>query len=292
MAMICPKCHSVVKKEWAICPVCGLPHASPLRRMRCGVCGQVNLGIHQVCSACGADLATRPFAFLLGKGKYVRRASIALLVAGVVTGVVTIRLDVERQADQVAAFFMPTPTPTHTATGTPTATYTHTPMPTVTPTATPSPTSTATSTDTPVPTATRTVVLSRTATPTRTPRATPTPRFRTPTLIGPPNGEIFIGENQYVVLRWESAGVLGADEWYAVRLSWSENGALAQRGGNNVKETAWQVPADLFYHKADQDTGRAYRWNVYVERVTQSEEGQRVGEPLSSVSDTRTFYWQ
>ena len=248
--------------------------------------------MHQVCSGCGADLATRPFAFLLGKGKYVQRAGIALLVAGVVTGVVSIRLDVERQADQVAAFFMPTPTPTLTATGTPTHTRTPTPTPTVTATATPLPTSTATPTDTPVPTATRAVVLTRTPTPTSTPSATPTPRFRTPELIGPPNGEIFIGRNQYVILSWESAGPLADNEWYAIRLSWSENGSFSLRGGDNVKGTAWQVPADLFYHKADQETGRAYQWYVYVERVTQSEDGQRVGEAISPPSDTRTFYWQ
>jgi hypothetical protein len=111
-------------------------------------------------------------------------------------------------------------------------------------------------------------------------------------LIGPPDGQIFTGREQYIVLRWEPAGELGENEWYAVRLSWAENGSLAQRGGNNLKEAAWQIPADFYWGKADHQTGRAYQWYVYVERVTVGENGERVGEAASPASATRTLYWQ
>jgi hypothetical protein len=95
-----------------------------------------------------------------------------------------------------------------------------------------------------------------------------------------------------VVLAWQAAGELRAGEWYAVRLSWSENGVFAQRGGDNVKETAWRLPADAFHLKADHGTGRAYEWYVYVERVTEGADKQRVGESLSPPSERRTFFWQ
>ncbi len=87
-------------------------------------------------------------------------------------------------------------------------------------------------------------------------------------------------------------GQLAEDEWYAVRLSWAENGTFSQRGGNNLKETSWQIPADFYWGKADQESGRAYEWYVYVERVTETEDGQRVGESVSSSSETRVLYWQ
>lgn len=111
-------------------------------------------------------------------------------------------------------------------------------------------------------------------------------------LLSPSDGEIFVGRVQFVVLRWQPMGPLAENEWYAVRLSWSENGVSAQRGGNNLKETSWQIPADFYWGKADQETGRAYQWYVYIERVTETEDGQRVGEPVSPVSETRILYWQ
>ena len=292
MPVRCPKCGAALNESWVTCPVCGFSRPVGRHQVRCGVCGQLNPGVHKVCSQCGADLAPRPFAFLIGKGRYLRWAGMVLLVGAVVTVFINVRLDIERRAGQVAAFFMPTATYTPTATRTPTPTPTPTHPPTVTPTATPSPSPTPTPTETVTPTPTARPVYTRTPTPTATITPTPTPRFRAPVLIGPEDGHIFSnGREQEVILRWESAGPLAADEWYAVRLSWSESGVFAQRGGDNVKDTSWLVPAWLYYGKADQATHRAYQWYVYVERVTQSADGRRIGEPLSPFSDKRTFYW-
>jgi hypothetical protein len=111
-------------------------------------------------------------------------------------------------------------------------------------------------------------------------------------LISPSNEEVFVGSEQLVVLSWEPVGSLSEDEWYAVRLSWSEGGVFGQRGGNNVKETSWRIPAEFFWGKADHESGRAYEWYVYVERVTETDDGQRVGEPVSDPSENRILYWQ
>jgi hypothetical protein len=162
-----------------------------------------------------------------------------------------------------------------------TPTSTPVPSPTVTPTPTP--------TETPAPT---TQALPATVTPTPTPTPTPAPRFLAPVLTGPPDGAIFSGQDQFVVLSWEPAGELAEDEWYAVRISWAENGTLSQRGGNNLKEASWQIPADFYWQKADHESGRAYEWYVYVERVSEADDGEKVGEPVSSFSEPRVLYWR
>ncbi len=289
----CPRCHTRLKSDWILCPECGLPNPTHVSGIiRCRVCGARTPRGYQVCPSCGADLEPALFGFM-APARYFKIAGGVLLGAAIVIGLMRIRPHVVQGADQVAAFFMPTPTATPTVTRAPTPT----PTQTATPTNTATPTSTATSTDTPTSTptvaaatSTRRFTPTPTATPTVTP--TPTPPFPAPTLAGPDDGAIFVGSQQFVVLQWQPAGPLAADEWYAVRLSWSENGVFAQRGGNNLKETTWQIPADFFWGKADQETGRAYKWYVFVERVTETADGKKVGEPLSPPSETRTLYWQ
>lgn len=298
MATHCPRCQSPVHREWTLCPECGYIRPSRTGKVRCARCGHLNSGIHRTCASCGADLKPSTFAFLLPLWPYLKWTAAVLVIVAASAVLFRIRADLESGAEQVVTFFMPTPTatvtPTATATATPTATSTPTvtPTPTATDTPMPTPTSTATPTPTPVIALPATATPTATTTPTATPTASPTPRFKAPVLLGPPDGQIFIGRNQMVVLAWQSAGPLRDDEWYAVRLSWSENGVFAQRGGDNVKDTAWRVPADAFHLKADQETGRAYEWYVYVERVTEGADGQRVGESLSPPSEKRTFYWQ
>jgi RNA polymerase subunit RPABC4/transcription elongation factor Spt4 len=287
----CPRCQSAVQSDWAVCPTCGLPYPGSRGQIRCRTCGARTNSIYHVCPTCGADLKPAPFP-LWPPGKYVRLAGSAFLVVGLVFGVMRLRPSVERGTNQAIAFFMPTPTSTVTATGTPTATPTPTGTPTRTPTLTPLPTPTATPTATSTESASPTQALPATATPTPTAAPTPTPRFAVPVLISPPDGDVFVGRGQFVILRWESVGPLAENEWYAVRLSWSENGTFSQRGGTNLKETSWQIPADFYWGKADQETGRAYKWYVYIERVTETADGQKVGEPVSPPSEVRTLYWQ
>ncbi len=289
----CPRCHTRLKTDWTLCPACGLPNPAHVAGLiRCRVCGARTPRGYRVCPSCGADLEPALFG-LMAPARYFKIAGGVLLGTAIIIGLMRIKPRVEQGADQVATFFMPTPTATPTVTRMPTSspTPTATPTNTATPTSTPTPTATPTSTPTaPEATSTRRTTSTPTATPTVTP--TPAPPFPAPALVGPDDGVIIRGRDQRVVLQWEPAGPLAADEWYAVRLSWSENGVFEQRGGNNLKETAWQIPADFFWGKADQETGRAYKWYVFVERVTETADGTKVGEPLSPPSETRTLYWQ
>jgi hypothetical protein len=86
-------------------------------------------------------------------------------------------------------------------------------------------------------------------------------------------------------------GPLGPNEFYAVRMTWQQNGQVAY-GGTNVQETFWLVPPEQYWGLADQFTGRKYEWYVYVEEITTDESGRKVGRPISEVSNTLSFLWQ
>jgi hypothetical protein len=220
----------------------------------------------------------------------------AILVMGLVLGVAELWPSVQRGAEQVAlAIDPPTLTPTPTVTPTPTNTTTFTPTPTPTETATPIPTATFTPTATPTETATATptnTLVPGAPTPTDTPTITPTPtpKYGKPVLLGPRDGKIF-GQNEELFLRWESMGALGPNEYYAVRMTWLQDGQVAY-GGTNVRDNFWLVPPDQYWGLADQFTGRKYEWYVYVEEITTDEAGRQIGRPISEVSDTLSFLWQ
>jgi hypothetical protein len=109
-------------------------------------------------------------------------------------------------------------------------------------------------------------------------------------LLGPDDGKLF-GRGQELILRWESAGVLGPDEHYAIRMTWLENGQLGY-GGTNVKDNFWVVPPELYWGKADEFTGRKYEWFVFVEEIVVDDNGQQISRAVSKVSDTLSFLWQ
>lgn len=202
-----------------------------------------------------------------------------------------------RRGFEQAALLLEPPSPTPTNTVTPTATATATPTGTATPaptdTATPSPTIRPTATLTPTATATLTPTATVGAVvPTDTPTATatPTPRFAQITLHSPADESLF-GREEELLLSWSSAGQLGPEEWYAVRLVWTQEGQPAF-GGTNTKDTFWIVPPEQYWGLADQNTGRRYEWYVFIERVSRDESGQPVSEPLSPNSERRAFLWQ
>ncbi len=86
-------------------------------------------------------------------------------------------------------------------------------------------------------------------------------------------------------------GPLAPNEWYAVRMNWLQDGQKTY-GGTNVKDNFWVVPPDMFWGLADQFTGRKYEWVVYIEEISTDEEGNKIGKPVSEVSDPSTFMWQ
>ncbi len=257
----------------------------PTRIIRCKNCHTAAPDYLTVCPTCGANLGPQPLPYL---SIAVAAVAVVLVVWGALAIVPTVKTQSQRAAQWINP---PTETPTPTATATPTLipTATETPTPTVTPsptlTATPTATATETPTETPTPEPTRPNAPTATA----TPLPTPTPRFGSIVILAPEDGVQFTG-GQLVELKWEPAGELAENEWYAVRMTWLQNGERAF-GGTNTKNTSWVIPAEQYYGKADQGTGRVYEWYVFVERVTVNENGEKVGEPVSEQSETRTFFW-
>jgi hypothetical protein len=108
-------------------------------------------------------------------------------------------------------------------------------------------------------------------------------------LLGPEEERLF-GQGEELVLQWEDMGPLGPNEFYAVRLTWQQDGQPAY-GGTNIKDNYWIIPPEAYWGLADEFTGRKYEWYVYVEEIT-TINGRQVGRPVSDVSDTLSFLWQ
>ena len=283
----CPNCQEPVKPDWRLCPHCGRENPVRTGKIHCRLCGRSAAGSLQICPHCGAYLEPKPWPFLqFGLG--------VVILIGLLFGTWQLGPTVSNGLGRVASLVNPaTATPTATATATSTPTTTSTATPTFTPTPTP------TSTFTPIPTPTITPTLQPTAAPvvavaqpTNTPEATPTPapRFGKPILLDPKDGEIFVHDDE-LILSWQDMGTLADNEWYAVRLTWLQDGQISF-GGNNIKENFWILPPDFYWGLADQDTGRKYEWFVFVEEITTDENGQQVGRPVSEVSETSSFLWQ
>lgn len=286
----CPNCHSELEPGWQSCPKCGFSKTKQSETtIRCKNCSRRAPDNLLVCPHCGANLEPKPFPVL-------QFSLVAVLVGGLIFGGIWLGPWLQAGTHEVAVFINPptptptftvtptfTPTPTHTPSPTPTETLTPTPSPTLTPTRTPTLTPTPTETNTPVPGA-----PTETPTPTITP--TPTPKFGKPVVLGPTDGKLF-GRGEELILRWQDMGPLADNEYYAVRLTWQQDGQLAY-GGTNIKNNFWVIPSDLYWGLADEFTGRKYEWYVYVEEITTDANGQKIARPASDVSDTYSFLWQ
>jgi hypothetical protein len=285
--MRCPTCGSEVQAGLSMCPWCGAT-VRHIRlaggKLRCRSCQRPVPSGLTVCPYCGARLQRswqRPLQILL---------TLALLVGPAYLGI-TYLPRYKAQLEQAWAeaqvlrgriqppegAFLVTPTFTATPTATATPTSTVTPTPTFTPTPVP-------------PTETQ---LPPTMTPTRqvtlVPTRTPTPRFVAPRLASPEDGLGIRGGGAQIMLRWEPAGSLGDDEWYAVSLRFTAGGVV-QYSGTWTKETSWVVPKEL-YMKAGQSE-RAFQWDVTVMKQTGTKaDGGREGVAVSAPSETRAFFW-
>ena len=282
----CPKCGEPVESDWSICPHCGQANPAKLKKIRCRVCGRPARAILATCPHCGAYLESKPWPVL-------QTTFSAVVLVGLIFGLWQLWPVIVAAPQRVALAVNPptatlTPTRTPTATATSTSTPTATPSPTITPTnnptATPSPTFTVTPTPTETPPAPPTV----TPTPSITP--TPTPRFGKPVLLGPKENRVY-SRGEEIVLRWRDMGPLKENEWYAVRMTWLQDGQLAF-GGTDVKENYWLVPPEQYWGLADQFSGRKYEWVVFIEEIVTDDNGNQVGRPISEVSDPLSFLWQ
>jgi hypothetical protein len=102
-------------------------------------------------------------------------------------------------------------------------------------------------------------------------------------LLEPRDRGVVPGSINY--LKWEPVGLLADDEWYAVRLVFSQQGQLVYEG-DRTKVPEFLVPERLYY-KAD-GPALEYSWFVFVER--QNPDGS--ASQLSPESDTYVFRWQ
>jgi len=128
-----------------------------------------------------------------------------------------------------------------------------------------------------------------TPTPTIDPNATPTPvpPYPAPPLLGPPDGTVFEGSDEPILLQWASVSVLGDDEWYALALSQPSGGVVSDTVYTRV--TAWRVPFEIL---STASTGvREFRWQVQVVREAGMVDGELVYEAAGAPSDVRTFTW-
>jgi len=131
-----------------------------------------------------------------------------------------------------------------------------------------------------------------TATPTPTspptPTSTPGPPYQAPPLLYPPDGQIFEGEDAFIMLQWASVGILAADEWYVVAL-WRPgvDGSLQVEW---TKATSWRLPAELYPPK--DESQREFRWMVTVMQGPGPGHPVEAGKPLSPVGAVRRFSWR
>jgi hypothetical protein len=184
-----------------------------------------------------------------------------------------------------AIIIVPKPSAVVAVTPTPRAAPTHTPAPTDTPTVTPVVTDTPPRPPTeqgPTPTP---IIIVVTATPTPEPPPTERPaqvntpaaaasveasatltstyKYPAPVLVEPANNSKIGGS--MAILKWQPVSLvpLDADEWYAIRLIYLQQGKPVYQG-DDIKEIEWRIP-ERFYYQAD-GPALLYRWFVFVEK--------------------------
>lgn len=90
-------------------------------------------------------------------------------------------------------------------------------------------------------------------------------------------------------MAWAGNHTLKPDEYYVVHVGWTENGA-PNFTEVSLQTTSWYV-SELLWLRADQETGRAYYWHVYLARKETGDNGQDILVPISPPSKERSFYW-
>jgi hypothetical protein len=172
-----------------------------------------------------------------------------------------------------------------------TATVTALP-PTPTRADTPTPTETAEPTITPTPSLTPENISTQVAQPTALPTLIPSPiPVQAPQLVAPADGERIAGANKTVLLQYQPAQVLGAQDWYRVQVDFLD------RAGNPVswcgfsKESQQEFPSAYFDESSP--NVRSFLWRVNVVRSNQAVPTtcDAPYDLLSAPSEVRTYYW-
>ena len=126
-------------------------------------------------------------------------------------------------------------------------------------------------------------------TPTIDPNATstPVPPYQPPSLLSPPDGVVFVGSDESILLQWTSVSVLSDDEWYMLTLLQPPGGVVSAT--TYTRATAWRVPLDLL--PPEDAAVREFRWQVQAVRETRDRGGELIYEEAGGPSEVRTFTW-
>ena len=122
-------------------------------------------------------------------------------------------------------------------------------------------------------------------TPTVPPNATPTarPLYASPPLLYPPDGMVFAGGVEPVLLQWASVSVLQDNEWYELSLI-TPTGVVSDT--ILTRATAWRVPLDML--QAASGDARRFGWRVRVVREVEEDAYAEAG----ASSEVRFFRWR
>jgi len=126
-----------------------------------------------------------------------------------------------------------------------------------------------------------------TTAPTIDPNATPTPIPPYPAVqpLSPPDGAIFVGDAEPIVLQWGSVSVLNDNEWYRVTLFHPPSNAPLER--SYTRTTAWRIPFELL---TTAGVGE-FRWDVRVVRETRGRGGRWTYKEADATGESYTFTW-
>jgi hypothetical protein len=132
---------------------------------------------------------------------------------------------------------------------------------------------------TPTPEATQEVVVAG--------EASSQPLYREPTLLYPPEGETFQGEEARVILQWMSVGILENNEYYEVRLQIpTPDGTETYK--QYARNTAWRIPEELFPAPTVEERGCT--WQIAVVRDIGNAQNPRY-VAIGETSPRREFFW-
>jgi len=153
----------------------------------------------------------------------------------------------------------------------------------------PPPTASPTFSSTPTRTVTQNSRAAR-ATETFTPTPTPIP-VPPPKLIAPTDGERIQGANKHVILTFQPAKPIGAQEWYRLQVDYLDRTGQPVSWCAFTKESALEFPRDLFDDSSP--NVRSFLWRVNVVQTHQVNPStcDAPYDVLSAPSEVWTFYW-
>lgn len=104
-----------------------------------------------------------------------------------------------------------------------------------------------------------------------------------PQLVGPPLGERFVGSASKIILSWQPAQPLAADEYFQVRVDYNYGEGNPQRAFS-TRASSFELPASLY---ANPNCG-VFNWQVTVMRQTGTDES---GAPEGEAVSYPSLYW-